>query len=652
GSLSGILSGDNVTFTTNGSFSDKNAGIGKTVNVGFSTGGTDAGNYAVTANTTTTANIDRLAVSGSLQAQDKIYDATKTAGVMGSLSGVLSGDQVNLTAQGSFADKNVGADKSVTFSAVSLSGADALNYSVSTNTTATATISALDITGQILADSKVYDGTILAQTTGTLNGVPVGPGIAEDVSLATVGAFADIHAGTGLTVNVSGFLAGADAGNYRLVSSNAQTQADIFQRQLTVTPSLVFSKVYDGNVAAQVGAGRLVGVLGLDQVIISSATGQFADRHVGANKAVQVSYNLGGASAGDYFVPAEQLTGSITPKALQIAGSAAADKVYDGSTQATVTAGSLSGLVAGDSVGVSGNGQFADKRVGADKSVSVTYSLTGAESLDYTLAGETLLADITPKALSISGSNALDKVYDATTDAQVIAGTLAGKVGGDDVMVGATGVFADKNAGVNKQVTAGYTLFGTDAANYTLAGQTLQASITPADLTIKANDATKVAGTENPAFTININEFVIGDNLTGLSGNSLFNAGTSTDLSSYVSGLNGTLSFQTPATTTSAPGTYAITPTGLTAPNYTIHFQPGQLTVIAAASGGQGNETPPANNPSFSQDPADGNPPPPPPQDMPGGEIGGTGSQFVLLGGGVQMPGGQNDDDDDDQNTL
>jgi hypothetical protein len=179
----------------------------------------------------------------------------------------------------------------------------------------------------------------------------------------------------------------------------------------------------------------------------------------------------------------------------------------------------------------------------------------------------------------------------------------------------------------------------------------LQADITPASLTIKANDAVKVEGAANPAFTINVNDFVVGDNLTGLSGNTLFNAGASTDLASFVSGLNGALSFTTTATQSSAPGTYAITPTGLNAPNYVIHYLPGQLTVVAGISVDPESPTPPSNNPSFTQDPQDGNPPPPPPENFENnGQDGGNGL-LLVVGGGMQLPQGLAEDDDD-ENTL
>jgi hypothetical protein len=64
-----------------------------------------------------------------LTAQDKVYDGTTSAIVNGSLNGLITGDQVNLNAQGQFADKNAGSNKNVNVSG-NLSGTDAGNYSL------------------------------------------------------------------------------------------------------------------------------------------------------------------------------------------------------------------------------------------------------------------------------------------------------------------------------------------------------------------------------------------------------------------------------------------------------------------------------------------------------------------------------------------
>ncbi|MFW2149472.1 YDG domain-containing protein, partial [Acinetobacter sp. TY1] len=115
-----------------GQFSDKNAGSNKNVNVSGALNGTDAGNYALSTNLQTQANISKKQITGSITAQDKVYDGTTNAIVNGSLNGVISGDKVNITAQGQFSDKNAGSNKNVNVSGA-LNGTDAGNYALSTN---------------------------------------------------------------------------------------------------------------------------------------------------------------------------------------------------------------------------------------------------------------------------------------------------------------------------------------------------------------------------------------------------------------------------------------------------------------------------------------------------------------------------------------
>ena len=102
-----------------------------------------------------------------------------------------------------------------------------------------------------------------------------------------------------------------------------------------------------------------------------------------------------------------------------------------------------------------------------------------------------------------------------------------------------------------------------DSANYNdaVAGQSV--TVTTAALTVQANNMTKVYGQAMPTFTISAAGFVNGDTLASLS---------------------GALSFVTSATAASAPGTYSVTPGGLSSQNYSMTFAAGTLTVEKADS--------------------------------------------------------------------
>src|SRR6185436_15964948 len=89
--------------------------------------------------------------------------------------------------------------------------------------------------------------------------------------------------------------------------------------------------------------------------------------------------------------------------------------------------------------------------------------------------------------LTITGSiTASGKVYDGTTAATIATRTLSGVLGADNVSLsGGTAIFADKNVGTSKTVTAtGLSLSGTAAGNYQLASTSAAttADITPATL--------------------------------------------------------------------------------------------------------------------------------------------------------------------------
>ena len=70
--------------------------------------------------------------------------------------------------------------------------------------------------------------------------------------------------------------------------------------------------------------------------------------------------------------------------------------MYDGATSATISGGSLSGVVGADTVSVSSSGTFSDKNVGSGK--TVTLALTGSDAGNYTISsGSTTTANITAK---------------------------------------------------------------------------------------------------------------------------------------------------------------------------------------------------------------------------------------------------------------
>jgi filamentous hemagglutinin family protein len=476
GALAGIIEGDIVDLgAATAQFADKTAGIGKTVTISdLALTGADAGNYLLESQPMFVATIRPRVLSGNgLTVLAKVYDGTRIATVAGGkLAGIVAGDSVSLTnATGLFADKHAGADKVVTISGQDLVGADAGNYRLA-NTTVLA-----DITPRLLgtdgvrALDKLYDGSRAAALSGALSGVLEGDSVSLDSASAQ---FSDRNAGVGKTVTLAGTpLVGADAGNYRL-DKIGTLQADITPRQITATGLSAQDKVYDGTRTAT-WSGTLAGIIEGDNVRLSDATAQFADKTAGTNKTVSVSgAALTGADATNYRISALPiLKASITPRSLSGASLTVLDKVYDGTRTASVSA-ALPGIIAGDSVHLDGAaGLFDSKHAGAGKTVTLTGGvLAGADAGNYTVSGgATGQASITPRPIAASGLTALNKVYDGTRNA-TLTGTLSGVLEGDSVSLdNATGLFSDKHAGRAKTVTiSGGALGGTDAGNYTLQG--------------------------------------------------------------------------------------------------------------------------------------------------------------------------------------
>ncbi|MFM2085228.1 MAG: hypothetical protein RLZZ237_97, partial [Pseudomonadota bacterium] len=295
-------------------------------------------------------------------------------------------------------DKNAGTGKTVNVSNVGVTGADAGNYVLSSHSgSTTADIAARTLNLSFTGVNKTYDGN-----TGAGLNISDDRVAGDSLSLAGNAAFADKNAGTGKTVSVSNVgVTGADAGNYVLSSHSGSTTADIAARALNVSATGV-NKIYDGGTVANVvlGDDRVAGdVLGL------AASASFADKNVGAGKVVSLNgVALSGQDAGNYFVVLPTgLLASITPAALNLTGLVASNKVYDGTTNAAVSAG-VSGLLGQDVVSVvGGSGSFADKNAGTDKLVTASgFHLAGADAGNYVLntTGGTAQATISQKLLS------------------------------------------------------------------------------------------------------------------------------------------------------------------------------------------------------------------------------------------------------------
>ena len=541
--LTGLVAGDIVAVSATGTFDTKNVGVDKTITLTSTNSGADVGNYTITDQATySLADITTRAITLSgLSASNKTYDGNTVASITGTVSvNALGGDDVSISGSstGAFDNKNVDNAKAITISGNSLSGNDAANYTVGQQTGLTADVTAKGLTvSGLVASDKVYDGTTDAGTidmTGlNLAGLVVG----DLVAVAATGTFDTKNVGVDKTITLTSVNSGADVGNYLITDQATLSQADITTKDLTVSGLTANDKVYDRTTDAgtiDMTGLILTGLVAGDTVAVA-ATGSFDTKNVGVDKTITLTSNNSGADVGNYAITDQATYGlaDITTRALTVSGLSASNKIYDGNTAAAITGTAVVTALSGDNVSISGSstGTFDTKHVDNAKAITISgNSLSGNDAANYTVGQQTgLTADVTAKALNISGIAASDKVYDGTTDAGTIDMTginLTGLVAGDTVAVATSGTFDTKNVGVNKTITLTSINSGADVGNYTISGQATYslANITTKALSAVASAANKVYDVMTTASaTLSLSGMVGAETLTTSSVGSTFN---------------------------------------------------------------------------------------------------------------------------------
>ncbi|QWD04280.1 filamentous hemagglutinin N-terminal domain-containing protein [Polynucleobacter paneuropaeus] len=488
GVLVGVVDKDigSVTLNQSGTFASPNAGsnVAVVANDSLNLTAGAIGNYTLIQPTTTTGNITpkSLTVSGTTVA-NKVYDSTGDATLSGgSLVGLVTGDAayVSLVQAGTFAQSNVGSAIAVTANN-SLTGTKASNYALTQPTGLGA-----DITPKSLGITVTgtYNGTNTIEvtsftTTGLVAGEVMGSILSATVSDANVatpnkyvGSIAYITGNGARVLWMSNY---SISQAYNSTVGSTQNIATITPIALTVTGTTVPNKVYDGSTATTLANGVLNGVISGQAVGLVQA-GTFASPNAGNNVAVVASDSLSGNAAvlSNYtLVQPTTTTGNITPAPVTVNNTSVANKVYDGTNVATLTGGTLSGVIAGDAVNVTLNqsGAFANVNVGSGIAVTATDSLSGTKAANYTLTQPSVsAANITPAPLGISITNA---VYQASTSLYPVGlnFTVTGLVHGETIATlgGATVANANVSANGSNYLTAITVGSGTASlSNYSL----------------------------------------------------------------------------------------------------------------------------------------------------------------------------------------
>jgi hypothetical protein len=285
--------------------------------------------------------------------------------------------------------------------------------------------------------------------------------------------------------------------------------------------------------------------------------------HAGSNQTLSVSFTPTDTTDYTSATAAVQLTvNQVTPTITWMAPTA-------------ITYGTaLSGTQLDASANTAGNFTYTPAagtvlHAGSNQTLSVTFMPT--DSTDFTSATAAVQLTVnraTPTVTVTDGGGVYNgSPFPATDSVKGVSGSAGSTLEG----VGLTlayyaGPSATGTALSGAPSAAGtYTVVATfvGSTDYTSASATTTFTITPATLsvlTVAVNSTTRVYGAPNPTFTVSYTGFVAGDG---------------------PSVLGGQLTFSTTAIATSAPGTYTVSASGLTAANYQIQYVSGTLTIVA-----------------------------------------------------------------------
>ena len=547
--LSGLQGGETLTLGGSGTVASANVGTGKTITLGslaLSNGTGTASNYTLTGGTHTLDVTQRvLSSTGSRQ-----YDATTTAANADqTLSGLQGGETLTLGGSGTVASANVGTGKTITLGSLALSN----GTGTASNYTLTGGTHTLDVTQRVLSStgSRQYDATTTAANADqTLSGLQGG----ETLTLGGSGTVASANVGTGKTITLGSLALSNGTGtasNYTLTGGTHTL--DVTQRVLSSTGS----RQYDATTTAANADQTLSGLQG-GETLTLGGSGTVASANVGTGKTItlgSLALSNGTGTASNYTLTGGTHTLDIIQKILSSSGS----RIYDGTTDASNSDLTLTGLVGTETLNLGGAGTLGSANVGANQAfalgtLSISDGTNGGLAANYTLTGGTHVLTINQKVVNLTGS----KVYDANTNASAtdLSVDVSTLVGSETLTLGGTttGTLSSANVGTRtigsnaSGINLGDGTNGGLAANYTLTGGSHQITITQRGVTanftrtydgttvVSASDLTNFTGLQGSddltitgtgtggpnvgnSQSVTLGTLTIGDGSTGLASN-------------------------------------------------------------------------------------------------------------------------------------
>ncbi|MBO4915913.1 MAG: InlB B-repeat-containing protein, partial [Oscillospiraceae bacterium] len=391
----------------------------------------------------------------------KTYDGTTDAATTAlsvTLDGVIGGETVSAAiGSAAYDSASVGTGKTVTASGLSLTGADAGNYTLSATTASvdTGTITARNITITATNQTVALNDSLTAYADDSSVVSITGDGLADGQTLDSLTLTGDTSAvTTSGTITPSGAVIKSGTtnvtGNYSITyingvltvgtatpvpgtGANAPAASGITYGQ-TLALSTITGKMLDPVSGAEVGGTFAWDAPATRPAVANSDTTAYAWTFTPND-----TTNYGNATG--------TLTVTVTPKTLTPSLTGTATKTYDRTTDAPTSALSvtLGGVETGDTVSAAiGSAAYSGADVGTGITVTASgLALTGADKGNYTLSTTAVSAavgEITARGITLTGLTAVSKTYDGTTAATLgttTAANFTGLVDGDTLTLGA-----------------------------------------------------------------------------------------------------------------------------------------------------------------------------------------------------------------------
>lgn len=324
-------------------------------------------------------------------------------------------------------------------------------------------------------DEHQYDGEVDIQLAG---GKLVDEGGTEisDESLGFdlgVGTIPSANVASNVSVSTNIILTGTSAVLYHLNQPTDLTTS-VTPAPISIENIHVNDKEYDGGADAEIASYDILGIIDGDSIDVSIGAAHFDNKNVGVNKPVLFSdIVIQGEDSGNYrLVSLPTATASISQKLITIEGVTVANKVYDGSTNATILDhGIINGKIGDDdlTIGV-GIASFSSKNVSSSvQVVFADFTIGGDDSENYRLVSQPndITAEITPKEITIIGIIAIN-CTEKNSIIKLVGGQLQGIMADDDVGFTLGEGYIDSNDVGEHAVKTDIKLTGVDSGNYIL----------------------------------------------------------------------------------------------------------------------------------------------------------------------------------------